>query len=374
MAERRLDEIDPNLKVDTDIGEEDVYFYNVLEDPFEIYGLYRAREDRNFKRLPEEIANNTNEGVVKLNWNTAGGRIRFSTNSRYVAIKIIGTSKSIYPHFAPSGQVGADLFIDDPKTESSYFCYPFLPKMEELGSISGKVAFDDRRTRYFTLNLPNYSQMDALYIGLQKDATIDRGMPYRDELPIVYYGSSITQGGCASRPGNAYTHVVGRRLNMNFINLGFSGSGKGEDAIVDYMAKLPMSIFVSDYDHNAPTAEHLKATHLKLYQKIRAEHPDIPYIMLSKPDLNGKSQYLAHKHGLDRRNVIYETYLYALEHGDRNVYYIDGESLFRGPYEDMCTVDRCHPNDLGFALMADAVTATIKRIFTQNKYFIKEAD
>ena len=121
-----------------------------------------------------------------------------------------------------------------------------------------------------------------------------------------------------------------------------------------------MSAFVCDYDHNAPSAEHLRNTHLKLYQKIRAAHPTIPFLIMSKPDFNYSLN--PQSENKLRRDVIYETYRYAISNGDQNVYFIDGESIFRGPYEDMCTVDGCHPNDLGMALMADAVSETLRRI------------
>ena len=128
-----------------------------------------------------------------------------------------------------------------------------------------------------------------------------------------------------------------------------------------------MSIFVCDYDHNAPNAEHLKKTHLKLYQKIRAAHPDIPFLILSKPDFN--FALTSESENKYRRDVIYETYRHAITSGDKHVYFVDGESMLRGHYEDMCTVDGTHPNDLGMALMADAVSETIRRIILQQKMY-----
>ena len=90
-------------------------------------------------------------------------------------------------------------------------------------------------------------------------------MKYRDMKPVLYYGSSITQGGCCSRPGNTYQAVVSRRLNIDFVNLGFSGNARGERAMAEYVAAQPMSAFAFDYDHNAPSVEHLKNTHYDFY-------------------------------------------------------------------------------------------------------------
>ncbi|MBQ9761421.1 MAG: SGNH/GDSL hydrolase family protein [Clostridia bacterium] len=360
-----LEEIDPNFKLVTEIGEADAVFYDVMDEPFEKYGFYNCSREEGYKRLPDEIAQNVNAGVAELYRHTAGGRVRFSTDSRYIAIRVQMPKIHHHPHMPLSGGAGFDLYVDDPTTGDSRYCKAkFFPQVGAKDGFVGKITFPTRKMRHFTLYFPNYNEVDAVYLGLQKDASLGGGVKYRNDAPVVFYGSSITQGGCASRPGNAYVNVVGRRLGLDILNLGFSGSGRGEDVIVDYMAKLPMSAFICDYDHNAPNAEHLKKTHLKLYRRIRAAHPDIPFVIMSKPDFNFSLSKPC-ENSL-RRDVIYETYRQAILEGDENVYFVDGESLFCGKYEDMCTVDGTHPNDLGMALMADAVEATLRRILLCN--------
>ena len=156
---------------------------------------------------------------------------------------------------------------------------------------------------------------------------------------------------------------IARKYNLDYINLGFSGNGRAELPIVNYMATLPMLAFVSDYDHNAPNAEYLRETHFRMYEIIREAHPDIPYIMVSRPDcLNSTSAY-------DRKTVIIDSFREARERGDKNVYFVDGEGMFRGPYEDSCTVDGCHPNDLGMMKMADAIGRMLERSLRGNPIF-----
>jgi lysophospholipase L1-like esterase len=197
---------------------------------------------------------------------------------------------------------------------------------------------------------------------LQQDATVAAGLAYAYEKPIVYYGSSITQGGCASRPGLSYQNIISRRLNVDHINLGFSGNGKAEDAIVNYMATLDPLIFVSDYDHNTDSFEHLEITHRNLYRTVRAAHPDLPYVMISRPDFLYTDCPM-------RRKIIHDHYMEGIEAGDRNLYFIDGESFFGSEYDrGDCTVDGCHPNDRGFALMADRIEGTIRTILTGYQY------
>lgn len=210
--------------------------------------------------------------------------------------------------------------------------------------------------RSFTINFPSYCDVISLEVGIETDAEITEGEVYKNELPVVFYGSSITQGGCSSRAGNTYQNVISRRLGIDFLNLGFSGGCKAEETIVEYLSTLKMSTFVCDYDHNAPNTTYLRETHFPLYEKIRSKNPNLPYVMISLPG------YRNNPTAEERRRIIIDSYERALALGDRNVYFIDGRDFFTAPYEDLCTVDRCHPNDLGFALMADKIGAVLSKI------------
>ena len=359
-----ISKIDKNLSVETTLVKDGIYFYDVRREPFRVYGLYDYKNQPHFRRLPAEVAAATSDGVAALSKHTSGGRVRFCTDSPFVCIKTEMNSISLFSHMPASGAAGFDLFIDSPDGAESRYVRTFMPPWHTTDAgYESKIDLGSKKLRYFTINFPSYSGVDELLVGLSEDATLGEGLPYRDAAPILYYGSSITQGGCASRSGNIYQNVVCRRTNFDYINLGFSGNGRAEDAIVDYMASLDISAFVCDYDHNSPSRAHLSATHYKMYEKIRAAHPDIPYIMLSKCDLDND-----YNSNLARREVVYESFCRARANGDKNVYYIDGASIFRGPYQNMCTVDSCHPNDLGFALMADAITAELERAMTQNLF------
>ena len=122
-----------------------------------------------------------------------------------------------------------------------------------------------------------------------------------------------------------------------------------------------MSVFIADYDHNAPNVEYLRETHYKMYEKIRAKNPTLPYVMLSRPDFL--------KSGTDmqgsvlRRQVVLDSFHKAfVENGDRNVYFIDGESFFNRDYADCATVDGTHPTDFGMVCMADTVSNLLRRL------------
>ena len=358
MSEEKF--VPDKLMCDADVKvEADVKYYDVKDDPFRVYGLYNYKNEPVFKRLPDEIGLNTNPGVAQLYLNTAGGRVRFSTTSEYVVIRAYMTKVGHHNHMSLLGGAGFDLYEDNPETGESRYIASFRPPYNMTDGYVSSFRFKDgkKEPRYLTVNFPTYSSVARLEIGLQESAAVGEGMPYRNKKPFVFYGSSITQGGCASRPGNNYISLACRRLNLDYINLGFSGSGKAEDLIVDYMAGLEMSAFISDYDHNAPDAEYLRATHCRMYKKIREKNPTLPYLMMSRPDFGGHGR---EKDGNARRDVIVDTFRYAREQGDANVYYIDGESFFHGNWEDACTVDRTHPNDMGFMFMAEKVLSTIR--------------
>ena len=351
----RIDEIDKNLKVEKALGLEDIVFIDVRRDPFSVYGLYDYKNQPVFRRLPEDVAKATNPGVYGLHIHTAGGRVRFSTDSPYIAIRCKMQSITHMPHMPLIGMSGFDLY--EHKFGVDTYIRSFMPSWDmKDGYESVQHIYNDGQMHDYTIHFPLYNDVISLEIGLREGSALTGGVKYADIKPVVYYGSSITQGGCASRPGNAYQNIISARRNIDHINLGFSGSARGEDAIVDYMATLDMSVFVCDYDHNAPSAEHLEATHEKLYRKIRDKNPDLPIIFVTKPD------NLYTDDAALRREIVYKTYRKAYAENPRRAAYIDGCSLFSAEYRDCCTVDTCHPNDIGFLCMAEVIGAEIDRM------------
>jgi hypothetical protein len=194
-------------------------------------------------------------------------------------------------------------------------------------------------------------------IGLKPNATLLSPKPYRDILPILFYGSSIVHGTGACRPGLCYSSIISRMLNVDFYNIGFSGVARGEEAMANWIATLPISVMVCDYDHNAPTVEHLQNTHFKFYELFRKAQPTTPYIMITRPDFYTK--YTEQEEIFTRREIIMKSYLKARELGDKNVYFIDGLSFNYAPNVYDFSLDGCHPNDAGFIRMANAISTII---------------
>ena len=348
-----IEKIDKNFAVKSEIKRDGIRFYDIEDEPFRIYGVFK--EKGRFVRLPEQTAKRVSEGVEVLRKNTAGGRVRFATDSSYIAIHAVMDNIEVMPHFPLAGSAGFDMFI---KTDGGdIYGGTFMPPSDMQNGYDEIIDIPQPGMKTVTVELPLYCNVVGLYIGLDENARLERAEDYTFENPIVYYGSSITQGGCASKPGSSYQSIISRMFDVNYINLGFSGSCKGEDAMAEYIASLDMSVFVYDYDHNAPTASFLEETHERFFKMFRQAKPDTPVIMMSRP------KYYLTEDDILRRDIIRKTYENAVNSGDKNVYFIDGRSLMDDFIKDNGTVDGCHPTDSGFACMAKRLSAELERFF-----------
>ena len=358
-----ISQIDANFAVET-ACDLPVRFYCVRNTPFSIHGLCDPQDGSPYHRLPADVAKATNEGVVGLAYHTSGGRVRFRTDSPYLVLKTNMSYVGLMPHMTLIGCSGLDVYVTTPAGEryqgscSISWGNDAAIRATENRGYANAVHFDLRYSgmKDVTVNLPLYNGVDELYVGLAPDARLEAAAGYRDLPPTVYYGSSITQGGCASRPGNNYPAILSRAFGVDFLNLGFSGSARGEDAMANYVAGLPMSAFVYAYDHNAPTVEHLAATHEAMYKTVRAAHPEIPVIFITRPKPYYNEEEIA------RREVVWKTYENARARGEW-VYFVDGERVSDVLGGDGITVDGCHPNDLGFACVAAALEPLFAEIY-----------
>jgi len=358
---RRIEEIDPNFRLDANVPQ-DYVFRSMAEEPFQIYGL-APNGAGVYCRLPVDFLPECNEGVQTLAWHLAGACVRFSTDSEGIAVVWKLKDRGNMAHFTACGQSGLQLFEESDAGIRQV--KNFIPAMEDgCGCRLEQSAYVPLKggMHSYALYLPLYNGVDELLIGLAPGARLERGRAPRIEKPILYYGSSITQGGCASKVGNCYTSIVARRLDAAQRNLGFSGSGKGEENMARYIAAQEMSVFVMDYDHNAPDPAHLEATHEKFFRIIREAQPELPVVMLTMPDFDRDPVNNA-----KRREIIRRTYQNAIDAGDQNVYFIDGETFFGDADRELCTVDDCHPNDIGFLRMADVVTPLLRDILYSHK-------
>lgn len=370
---------DPNTMIDMSIvgtnvelstyGEADtsnIKWINPEEatNPMQIYGVFR--EGDRFVRLPESVAAavrdeaNTvkpgvGEGVHSLYDNTAGGRIRFKTDSKYIAIKVSMHSVGGGDKTSLLGMSGFDLYatVNGQETFIGAFVPPFGMKnsYEAVIPVSGTL-YD------YTINMPNYAGVYSIEIGVESGAALEKAASYESDKAIYFYGSSITQGASPSRPGLAYENIVSRALNADFVNLGFSGSCRAEQAMIDYLVRIvdKMSMFVYDYDHNANSDAHYAETHERLFLALREAAPDLPILIMTRPNMGHTNS--------SRYKTAKATYDNAIARGDKNVYFLSGDDLTEFCGTEVA-VDGTHPNDIGFYSMALKVIAVLEPIFSE---------
>lgn len=319
---------------------------------YSLHGL--LRENGRYVRLPRQIADTVSPRVAELNMECAGGRVRFRTDSAKIAIHLHYGSFSPSPHFPNTGKLGCDLYARENGDE--IYKGTFVPTVCEEGFYEAAIDLGSTEMRDLTLNLPPYGRCEYCLIGTDPYAVFEEPRKYAYPVPVVFYGSSITQGGCCSHPGSLYQNILSRRLDFDYVNLGFSGAARGEDAMMHYIAGLKMAAFVYDYDHNAPTAEHLLSTHEKGYLTVRKANPDLPILLLSRPK--------AHYDDDDKRRleIIRRTFENGLAHGDRNLYFIPGNELITGQFSEIALVDNVHPNDAGFLSIANAIEPVLAKM------------
>ena len=366
-----LSEIDKSMAFRV-IDRSDVEWYSALQTPFSLHGVNYSEDEHCYRRMNKEIAHDKelSESIPYLSRCTAGGRLRFKTNSPYVALRCAVPNIDIIATMSLVASMGFTMYVD------GSFSGNFTPIWANiLNPVDGEPAKngwewnEERNTVTFEgiLNVkgegkhqidiyfPLYGGVKDLYIGVKEGSEILPPRKYSTEGKVIFYGSSITQGGYASHPGNDYTSLVCRWLDVDFVNLGFAGSAISQPKLMKYIASLNPDVFVFDYDHNAGDPEFLEKTHLPGYKAFRSVCKTAHIIFVTKPDCDYD------EHASERQKIIYKTYQTAIAEGDTAVSYINGRELFGEEDRELCTVDMCHPNDLGFYRMAKTIKPVLEK-------------
>ena len=347
----------------------DFHVYNLPDWMLEGFPWEKENKKR-FCRLPDSILpklNQPNEGaelisVEGLSEMSAGGVLRFCTDSNALLLQGNYRPFEFMPHMPLTGQAGFDVTVLENGRER--LLSNLKPETQAISSKNFDFEFSCElcgTMNEYRIYLPLYAGLESLEIGLVPNSELKPAPPHKVSKPILFYGSSITQGGCASRPSNCHCALTARRLDAQQINLGFSGNAKGRTCVAEAIAKLPLSCFVMDYDHNAMTVERLQNTHEAFFQIIRKAQPKLPVVFVSRP----QSIIGEYENTVKRRDVILNTYLRAKNNGDRYVYFVDGMSFFDEIDREAGTVDLLHPNDLGFYLMAKQIVPVVKEALEQ---------
>ncbi len=314
-----------------------------------------------YTRLPDSLQGRVRDDLWDLGKHSAGIAVRFRTSSSEIHARWHNRIKFNMNHMTPTGIRGLDLYMLGPDSTWSFVNSgrPSLNKATTEAKIAG--GFEPGIEREFMLYLPLYDGVDSLYIGIDSAATLlypVLDLP-RAGKPVVMYGSSILQGGCATRPGMAHTNIMMRRLNREVINLGFSGNARLDPEMASFMADIDASIYVVDALPNC-TAAVIDERAAEFVRILRSRRPGVPILLVESP-IFPLARYdadvaatLADKNR--RLRAVYD----ALSPSDPNLYYFEGERVLDGDTEG--TVDNYHFTDGAFAAFAERLILVINAI------------
>lgn len=254
------------------------------------------------------------------------------------------------------GQLGIDVWVD------GEYRRPVFPIGDDPADLE-EVVFEGHpaQRREICLYLGLYAAVEVQAIGLSDGASIEPPAAFAVDRPVAYYGTSITQGGCASRSSMAYQAILGRRLNVDFVNLGFSGNGRGEPELAEALAEIDASCYVLDWCQNCRTLEELEERYAPFLAILRETRPDTPIICITA--IFSTNEVLnpgTAKQG-PMREIIREAAAERIEAGDRNTRLVEGCDLL-GPADREGLVDQTHPNDVGFVSMADGLEPHLRAV------------
>ena len=324
---------------------------------FPLLGKATQNSATRYERLPDSLRSISRKPVWALGQNSAGLALRFRSNSTTIAAKWEVLLNRNMNHMTPTGIKGLDLYcLQDGK-------WVFVNSGRPSGKVNEAKIISHMKPeeREYMLYLPLYDGVTSLSIGVDSLAEISQpevNLPIR-EKPVVFYGTSILQGGCASRPGMAHTNIISRWLNRECINLGFSGNALLDLEIAEVMAGVDTSVYVLDFVPNA-NVQQMKERADKFYTIIRSRHPDTPVIFLEDPIFTHTrfDQRIAEE--VARKNETVNAVFQSLKkRGEKNIYMISSKDMLG--HDGEATVDGVHFTDLGMMRYAELVCPIIKK-------------
>lgn len=337
-----------------------IQYYDANQFP--LLGKISENTETRYERLPACLKDVTRPGVWNLGKNSAGLAVRFKTNSTQIAAKWEVLNDLYMNHMSATGIKGLDLYVWDKKK------WTFVKSARPTGKHNEAVVIENMKSleREFMLYLPLYDGIISLNIGIDSTKTISSpSLPYpSSKNPIVVYGTSITQGGCATRPGMCFTSILSRKLNTEFINLGFSGNGRLDIEIAEAMAqKKQAKLFILDFmPNNTPSSVEEKA--LPFIEVIRKENPTTPILLVENPMFpfaqfdENECQAIRNKN-----KALRKCYKTQQSKGDKYIYYLAADDLIG--YDNEATVDGSHFTDLGFMRISEVLQHKISEILSK---------
>jgi lysophospholipase L1-like esterase len=337
-------------------AEPELEWHDLEEWGVEGGGWPAAEMKRFYDRLPGRAEGLVRQEVWNLSRDSAGMLARFSTDSPEIHLDYtLFRERLALPHMPATGVSGVDLYGEDPKGVWRWVAV-MRPQQQQ---VKGQLIKDlDGKERRYTIYLPLYNGVDRLSVGVVRGARFSPVKP-RKEAPIVFYGTSITHGACASRPGMAHPAILGRRLDRPVINLGFSGNGRMEKEVGSFLAELNPAVYVIDCLPNM-NGEQVRERTAPLVAQLRQARAHTPIVLVEDRSFtNSWIRPSSRAHHRASRAALREAYEKLSKSGTRGLFYLEGERLLGDDSEG--ATDGSHPSDLGFMRQADLFEPVLRK-------------
>ena len=328
---------------------------------FPIYGKAIENTSATYERLPASLEGVIRQPVWDLAHHSSGISVRFRSDSPSIRLRWESFGLNTMNHMTDTGTRGLDLYSQDPVDGSWRFVKSARPAKEIVNDV---LVIDHMEPvmREYIVYLSLYEGVRTLEIGVE-DGSVIEGPAIdspRKGSPIVMYGSSILQGGCANRPGMAFTNIISRELDREVVNLGFSGNALLDYEIAELMAQVKdPSLFVLD---NVPNCGHevIDEREENFFRILRDAHPDVPVVFIENPNYPHLVFDKQRAADVDARNASMRAVFEKLKKaGEKKIYYIKGDKMLGTDGE--ATVDGTHFTDLGMVRYTEYVLPTFRK-------------
>lgn len=365
FSSAKIDSIDKNMTAVN--SEDDLKWLSPDKCPFRICGFAYYDKDKIYRRLPlstTKLFQKVNPNLNFLCTNTSGGQVHFKTTSNKISIKATLSFVHDMVNMPATAQCGFDCYVKY-EYEDSYKFFGVTRYNRRLKEYQAELVNNlNDGVKNIIINFPLYCGVESVFVGVETNAEVFSPDEFTGS-PMVFYGTSITQGGCVTRPGTSYTNILSRKFNREVFNFGFSANGLGEYEMAEIIRDLlGISLVVLDYEANAGSNGRLERSLKHFIEIIREKHKEVPILVISrvpyindfyKPELKELRDKL--------RNFQQNTVKKFNENGDINVHFLDGYTLFYGEWEEY-TVDIIHPTDIGHIQMAEKISKKLIEIFS----------
>lgn len=326
-----------------------------------LYGKARQDTKELYERLPAEFEGRSRDAVWYLGRNSAGLYVRFSSNASAIWLRWSAKFGNHMNHQTLTGTRGLDLYVLTDKGEWRFMASG-RPTLDSKDCEQKVIGAMEPKWREYMLYLPLYDGLTKLEIGVDREAVVEApkvDLP-RCDKPIVMYGTSILQGGCANRPGMAHTSILSRRFNREVINLGFSGNALLDLEIAELMASVEdPAIYVFDYVPNAYDYL-IREKGEQFFRIVRDAHPDVPILFLEDPYFGHYEYDAGIRSEVDKKNAAqWELFCKLKKQGEKNIWYLKSDDMVG--HDNEAFVDGIHFTDLGMMRYADWLAPHIRK-------------